>query len=86
MKAPAESAILTWLYADYAMNAYASIIGVRRLIRQLKPETPVDAVTLRAARTVISIILHFNRLSFVPDENNSIFFQFVLNHHDLILR
>jgi hypothetical protein len=75
LKAPQQNPIMSWLFADHVMNIYASIIGIKRLVRQSNGGHPVDPVALRAARMVISIILHFNG---VEDENYVVFFQYVL--------
>jgi hypothetical protein len=80
MKAANTSAALAWLYGDHIMNIYASIIGIRRLTRNTDDAQPVDAVTLRAARMVISVILHFNLEPVPQDQNYFIFFQYAYAH------
>lgn len=76
IKAPQQNLVLSWLFADHVMNIYASIIGTKRLVRQSTEAHPIDPVALRAARMVISIILHFNGLQ---DDNSTYFFQYVLS-------
>ena len=50
---------LRCLIADNIMNIYAVIIGMKRLTKKTVPGRPVDAITVRAARKVVSIILDF---------------------------
>jgi hypothetical protein len=50
---------LRWLIADHVMTIYATIIGMKRLIRQPGATTTVDATTLRAARKVAQVTLDF---------------------------
>jgi hypothetical protein len=46
-----------YLFADHVMTIYAVIIGVRRLVR--RPGSPVDAITLGAARKVAQVTIDF---------------------------
>lgn len=66
---------LSMLYADHTINLYASIVGVRRLARP-PADQQVDAVTLRAARMVIQIILGLNK-SHAAVEDYVVFFHFI---------
>lgn len=80
MKSPKQSPVLAYLYADHIMNILTSIIGIRRLARRPNEEHPVDPITLKTARLVIDIVLHFDKLRVrvTPDENAFAFFQYVL--------
>lgn len=49
-----------FLVADHIMNVYAIIIGTKRRVRRPGAAQPVDEVTLRAARKVVDITMHFN--------------------------
>ena len=52
---------IAFLYGDHVTAFYASMVGMKRLIRRKDSRQPlVDEVTLRAARKVIDIILFFN--------------------------
>ena len=52
------------LLADHIMNIFVTIIGMKRLVTRTIKAQVVDAITVRAARKVVSIILDFNT---VPD-------------------
>ena len=65
------------LLADHIMNIYAVIIGMKRLVKGTVQGRQVDAVTVRAARKVVSIILEFNTDANLPDETKSVFDQYV---------
>ncbi|KAF1993490.1 hypothetical protein P154DRAFT_582758 [Amniculicola lignicola CBS 123094] len=60
MKSPKTDATLAYLFADQMINTYASIIGVKRKARRLVTDHQVDAITLRSARKIISLILQFD--------------------------
>ncbi|CAO2650629.1 Nn.00g019210.m01.CDS01 [Neocucurbitaria sp. VM-36] len=65
------------LLADHIMNIYAIIIGIKRLVKRTVQGRHVDAVAVRAARKVVSIILGFNSHTDLPGETKSIFDHFI---------
>ncbi|KAF2120436.1 hypothetical protein BDV96DRAFT_266195 [Lophiotrema nucula] len=64
-----------WLYADHIMNTYTIIIGIKRLTRE--DNTPIDAITLRSARTVMDIILRFADMGTTLLETSFCFSHFI---------
>lgn len=52
--------VLRYLIADHVMNMYAIIIGMKRLVSTRSASSPVDAISLRAARQVAQITLDFS--------------------------
>ncbi|KAF2257930.1 hypothetical protein CC78DRAFT_549523 [Lojkania enalia] len=77
MKSENESIKMRFLYGDHVMNAYAMIVGIRRLTRRPNSERPVDEVTLRAARKVNNLILYFNNVVPEPGAQKFEFVQFI---------
>lgn len=65
---------LRYLVADHVMNIYAIIIGAKRLIKPAPDSSPVDAITLRAARKVAQITLDFTIDPVPADTTQSVFF------------
>ncbi|KAF2711811.1 hypothetical protein K504DRAFT_229901 [Pleomassaria siparia CBS 279.74] len=57
------------VYADHLMNIYSSIIGIKRLTRAASdPSQAIDAITLRAARKVISTVLRHTGTAVKPHD------------------
>ncbi|KAL5351697.1 hypothetical protein ACLOAV_003557 [Pseudogymnoascus australis] len=65
---------LRYLTADHVMNIYAIMIGMKRLIKPVPNSSPVDAITLRAARKVAQITLDFTIGPAPADTAQSIYF------------
>lgn len=65
---------LRYLIADHVMNIYAIIIGMRRLVQVVPSSSPVNAITLRAARKVAQITLDFTIGPAPADTAQSIYF------------
>lgn len=65
------------IYADHLMNICASIIAVKRLIRSSSSSQPIDAITLRAARKVISTLLRYTAMAIMPNEDGIVFIHFI---------
>ncbi|KFX87316.1 hypothetical protein V490_08349 [Pseudogymnoascus sp. VKM F-3557] len=68
---------LRYLIADHVMNIYAIIIGMRRLVQVVPNSSPVNAITLRAARKVAQITLDFTIGPAPADTAQSIYFYFI---------
>ncbi|KAF1841025.1 uncharacterized protein K460DRAFT_371020 [Cucurbitaria berberidis CBS 394.84] len=65
------------LLADHIMNVYAIIIGMQRMVKTTVQGRPVNAITVRAARKVVSIILDFNTGPPLANEAKTIFDHFI---------
>lgn len=63
------------LIADHIMNVYSIIIGVKRLVTKTEQGQPVDPVTVRAARSVVCIIVRFSSDPSLGDEEKTVFEQ-----------
>ncbi|KAH7114295.1 hypothetical protein B0J11DRAFT_540609 [Dendryphion nanum] len=63
-----------FLYGDLVMSIYSSIIGIKRLIRRIEDGHLPDAMTLKAARKVINLIMYFKTQD---DNENDVCFTFV---------
>jgi hypothetical protein len=49
------------LVADHIMNIHAIIVGLKRLANRVDKVNTVDAITLRAARKVVCLLLEFGQ-------------------------
>ncbi|KAF2856144.1 hypothetical protein T440DRAFT_99182 [Plenodomus tracheiphilus IPT5] len=65
------------LVADHIMNINAVIIGMQRIIMKEQPGRTVDAITVRAARKVIRIVLEFNTNPNLTSRTQTIFDHFI---------
>jgi hypothetical protein len=65
---------LRYLIADHVMNIYAIIIGIKRLIKPAPNTSPVDDITLRAARKVVQITIDFTIDPVPADAAQSVYF------------
>lgn len=61
-----------FLVADHIMNVYAIVIGTKRRVRRPGAAQPVDEVTLRSARKVVDITMHFNAETSPKDSVQSV--------------
>lgn len=52
---------LRCVVADHIMNIYAVIVGMKRLANRIDKINTVDALTIRAARKIVSILLDVNQ-------------------------
>lgn len=68
---------LRYLIADHVMNIYAVIIGMRRLIKPVPNSSPVDDITLRAARKVAEITLDFTTDPARTETTKPVYYQYV---------
>jgi hypothetical protein len=68
---------LRYMIADHVMSIYATIIGIRRLVRPKENPNLVDAITLRAARKVAQYTLDFSIVSPPLEVAQSICMQYV---------
>ncbi|KAF2008614.1 hypothetical protein BU24DRAFT_429207 [Aaosphaeria arxii CBS 175.79] len=59
-KSPSESSAYAYLLADLAITIHMSIMGVKRMMRRPQDRQTSDSVSLRAARNIVGLILHFS--------------------------
>ncbi|KAI8936434.1 hypothetical protein NX059_006841 [Plenodomus lindquistii] len=68
---------LRCLIADHIMSINANIIGVQRIVTKEQPGRPVDAITVRAARNVVRVLLEFHTNPTLTARTQTMFDHFI---------
>ncbi|KAF2192197.1 hypothetical protein K469DRAFT_307028 [Zopfia rhizophila CBS 207.26] len=75
MQSPRLKLIDSWIFADFAITVWTTIVGVRRMLPRNDTEPLDDPMAVRSSRMVIDTIIQFTRPGMVQsDENSKVFF------------